>query len=136
LEPAGVAVEFLGEILELWYIERTMKPFVFFLVLLLGAPAFSSGCRHPDPKNSLAPLTLEGRVYVTGNEPFTELALETKVGEVYILGGDLTAKLRTMQGQWVRLRGTTISDRSFLYSSKGLSVEEVLAILPEGENHE
>lgn len=113
-----------------------MKPSTFFLVLCFVLLTFLSGCRHSDPPKPLAPATLEGRVYVTGNEPFTEVALETKAREVYILRGDLTVKLGTMQGQWVRLRGSMISDQSFLYSAKGFSVEEVIATLPEGENHE
>lgn len=113
-----------------------MKPCTFFPVLLCSFLAFFSGCRHSDPQRSPAPSILEGRIYVTGNEPFTVLALETKAREVYILHGDLTAKLRTMQGQWVRLRGSLLSEQPPLHSSKGFSVEELLAILPEGETYE
>lgn len=73
---------------------------------------------------------------MTGNEPFTQLALETRGREVYLLRGPLTPQLRTMQGQWVRVRGSLLSDQPPLPSSKEFLVEELLTILPEGETYE
>ncbi|MEE9190031.1 MAG: hypothetical protein V3U16_04585 [Candidatus Neomarinimicrobiota bacterium] len=49
--------------------------------------------------------TIKGRLYVTGNEPFTQIAVETKEGEVYRLQGvkDIIGELRSLQGQIVSL---------------------------------
>ena len=71
----------------------------------------------------MIPAIIEGEIYVVGNEPFTELALQTKEGKVYTLRGDSLLELKGLQGQWVKLEGDIIKDQLFLYSPEGFFVK-------------
>lgn len=53
---------------------------------------------------------IEGKVYMTGNEPFTHLAVEREDGEVFILSGpeELMKELEEMQGMTVKLQCSKI----------------------------
>ena len=46
-----------------------------------------------------------GRLYVSGNEPFTKLVLELSNGSKYCVVGPLEGELRGMQGGMVAVRG-------------------------------
>jgi hypothetical protein len=50
--------------------------------------------------------TITGRIFITGNEPFTELALETPSNEVYKLNADeeLKSELWQQQGKVVEIQ--------------------------------
>ncbi|MBN2468116.1 MAG: hypothetical protein JXD19_08205 [Deltaproteobacteria bacterium] len=86
-------------------------------MLLVGC----HGAGGPDEDES---TFIEGRLYLVGNEPFAELALETRDGKVYTLRGDTVPGLRRLQGQGVRLEGKVITDQRFRYSSAGFLVYE------------
>jgi len=47
-------------------------------------------------------IEARGRIYVTGNEPFTQLAVETSEGSYCLTGAD---ELWDMQGQTLTIRG-------------------------------
>ena len=68
-------------------------------------------------------IEVRGRIYVTGNEPFTQLALETEGGS-YCLIGPLAEEIQQMQGQTLTIRGQ-LSDE-FCGTSLGetIAVEE------------
>jgi len=105
-------------------------------VMYFCAAFFCFSCLQAAQANDITTPGIEGLIYVVGNEPFTELAIETKEGEVYTLRGDSIAKLKDLQGQWVKLRGTIIEDEHFLYSSKGFLVEKYSCALPRGGDDE
>ena len=66
-------------------------------------------------------IEVRGRIYVTGNEPFTQLALETPEGSYCLTGAD---ELQNMQGQTLTLRGQ-LSDAPCRTSlGKTIAVEE------------
>jgi hypothetical protein len=46
-----------------------------------------------------------GRIYVSGNEPFTRVMLELSNGSTYCVVGPLEGKLRGRQGETVVVRG-------------------------------
>ena len=102
-----------------------MKLFLsYFLTINFLLTVFLIGCQHPVPKNEAVYTTIKGKIYVVGNEPFTELAIQTENEKTYTLRGDLVLELKSMQGQWVKLKGEIIRDRRFLYSSEGFLVEQ------------
>jgi len=49
-------------------------------------------------------IEVRGRIYVTGNEPFTQLVVETEDGN-YCLAGPLAEEIQRMQGQVLTIRG-------------------------------
>jgi hypothetical protein len=49
--------------------------------------------------------TIQGIVYLSGNEPFVNLALETLDGTVYYLTGEKEEELRRLQNRMVRVTG-------------------------------
>lgn len=66
-------------------------PFGFSLpILLLGALFWGAGlgCATLPAGPATPPVTVEGRVYVAGNEPFTELLLTTPDRHAYVLRFD------------------------------------------------
>ncbi|MBI4495746.1 MAG: hypothetical protein HY697_02315 [Deltaproteobacteria bacterium] len=50
-------------------------------------------------------VNVEGRVYLMGHEPFTEVAIETPEGKVYALTGEPVREIRRLQGKRLRLTG-------------------------------
>ena len=64
-------------------------------------------------------ITVEGKVAVKGNEPFTFLSIANEFAEYQIVG-ELEAKIRNeLQGQTVRLRGELTSAESAAPLAKG-----------------
>lgn len=53
---------------------------------------------------------IEGKIYMTGNEPFTHLAVEREDGQVFILSGpeELMKELQELQGKTVKLQCSKI----------------------------
>ncbi|MBP1714172.1 MAG: hypothetical protein H6Q42_2375, partial [Deltaproteobacteria bacterium] len=50
-------------------------------------------------------MEVTGKVYLMGNEPFTQVAIETRDGQVYVLLGEQTKALRLLQGRRVSVVG-------------------------------
>ena len=109
-----------------------MKEYVIYFCLAL----FPFACLQSAQANDISAPVIEGMLYLVGNEPFTELAIETKEGEVFTLRGHSVAELKGLQGQWVKLQGKIIEDEHFLYSSKGFLVKGCSHRLPGGGANE
>ncbi len=86
------------------------------LVALLSACVQDSGI--PDTG-----IEVRGRIYVTGNEPFTELAIETEDGS-YCLTGPLAEELQQMQGQTLTIRGELTDEFCGTSLGEAIAVEE------------
>jgi hypothetical protein len=50
-------------------------------------------------------LQVTGRIYVMGNEPFTQVAIRLDNGKVYALTGEYDKELRNLQGKRVTVKG-------------------------------
>jgi hypothetical protein len=84
--------------------ESNVDPLKNFLVLSLVLVAFA--CLG-QKESTRAAQSVAGVVYVTGNEPFTFLSLQTDDGVMHKIQKDTTElyrSLRKLQGQRVRLR--------------------------------
>lgn len=84
-------------------------------------------------KTSTVVQTVIGTIQVIGNEPFTQLALETEDGTVYLLKaeGDIIEELFKHQGQFVKIQYKGIEE---LPEGKSILVEHV-EILREKERN-
>jgi hypothetical protein len=69
---------------------------IFILFAALGAGTLKQGSGE---------MEVTGKVYIMGNEPFTQVAIETKDGEVYVLLGEQAKDLRRLQGRRVSVVG-------------------------------
>ena len=69
---------------------------VFILLGTLGAGILKKGSEE---------MEVVGKVYLMGNEPFAQVAIETKDGQVYVLLGEQTKELRHLQGRRVSVVG-------------------------------
>ncbi len=50
-------------------------------------------------------IQVTGRIYVMGNEPFTQVAVQLDDGKVYALIGEYDKELRGLQGRRVTVKG-------------------------------
>jgi hypothetical protein len=50
-------------------------------------------------------IQVTGRIYVMGNEPFTQVAIQLDDGKVYALTGEYDKELRSLQGKRVTVKG-------------------------------
>ena len=50
-------------------------------------------------------MEVTGKVYVMGNEPFTQAAIRAEDGQVYALVGEHDQELRRLQGRRVTITG-------------------------------
>jgi hypothetical protein len=50
-------------------------------------------------------IQVTGRVYVMGNEPFTQVAIQSDDGKVYALIGEYDKALRSLQGKRLTIKG-------------------------------
>ena len=50
-------------------------------------------------------IQVTGRIYVMGNEPFTQLGIELDNGKVYALVGEHDQELRGLQGKRLTVKG-------------------------------
>lgn len=75
--------------------------FVFGLMV-----SMSGGCRTQQEALATG-ASLTGILFVTGNEPFTDISLQTVSGRMHVIRRDTSAlysKLRSLQGKKVRLQ--------------------------------
>ena len=56
-------------------------------------------------------VEIVGRVYVMGNEPFTQVALKLDDGQVYALLGEHDKELRGLQGKRLSIVGTPSEEK-------------------------
>jgi hypothetical protein len=72
--------------------------FLIILVLLgtLGAGSLKKGSED---------MEVTGKVYVMGNEPFTQVAIKTEDGQVYVVLGEQANELRRLQGRRILATG-------------------------------
>ncbi|MBU4202331.1 MAG: hypothetical protein L6243_01320 [Candidatus Altiarchaeales archaeon] len=66
-------------------------------------------------------IEVRGRIYVTGNEPFTQLAVEAPEGSYCLTGAD---ELRNMQGQTLTIRGELTDEFCGTSLGETIAVEE------------
>ena len=50
-------------------------------------------------------VQVTGRIYVMGNEPFTQVAIQLDDGKVYALTGEYDKDLRALQGKRLAIKG-------------------------------
>jgi hypothetical protein len=50
-------------------------------------------------------IEVAGRIYVMGNEPFTQVAIQLDDGKIYALTGEYDKELRTLQGKRLTVKG-------------------------------
>jgi len=50
-------------------------------------------------------IQVTGRIYVMGNEPFTQVAIQQDDGKVYALTGEYDREFRRLQGKRVTVKG-------------------------------
>ena len=50
-------------------------------------------------------IQVTGRVYVMGNEPFTQVAIQLDDGKIYALTGEYDKQLRSLQGKRLSVSG-------------------------------
>jgi len=50
-------------------------------------------------------VQVTGRIYVMGNEPFTQVAIQLDDGKVYALTGEYDKELRSLQGKRLTVKG-------------------------------
>lgn len=70
--------------------------------------AFPLSCSYLENLSRGTPITISGRIYITGNEPFTEVALACEDGKIYVLRGSRVKELRALQGKIVEIKGKWI----------------------------
>ena len=68
----------------------------------LGAGSMKAGSEE---------VEIAGRVYVMGNEPFTQVALRLDDSQVYVLLGEHEKELRGLQGKRLSVVGTPSEDK-------------------------
>jgi len=91
-------------------------------IFLLALVALLSACVQ-DSEIPDTGIEVRGRIYVTGNEPFTQLAVETPEGS-YCLTGPLAEEIRQMQGQTLTLRGELTDEFCSTSLGEAIAVEE------------
>ncbi len=76
---------------------------IFFagFLLLLSIGTLGAG----NMKMGKDEIQVTGRIYVMGNEPFTEVAIKTDGGKVYALTGEYDKAFRSLQGKRVTVQG-------------------------------
>ena len=74
----------------------------FIFVATLGAGSLKGGREE---------MEVTGKVYVMGNEPFTQVAIRTEDGQVYALVGNHDQELRRLQGRRVAITGQPSEER-------------------------
>ena len=91
-------------------------------IFLLALVALLSACVQ-DSEIPDTGIEVRGRIYVTGNEPFTQLAIETEGGN-YCLIGPLAEEIQQMQGQTLTTRGELVDEVCRTALKETIYVEE------------
>ena len=77
-------------------------------------------------------MTIQGRVSVRGNEPFTYLSLVTEENEEYALVGPLEERIRRdYQGSYLRVKGTILEEAKGPGFPAQLKLDEILEVRGE-----
>ena len=71
------------------------------VVFLLILGTLGAGSMKMEPEE----IEATGRIYVMGNEPFTQVAIRLDDGRVFALVGGYDKELRSMQGKRLTVRG-------------------------------
>lgn len=50
-------------------------------------------------------INVVGRIYIVGNEPLTEVAIETEDGKTYAIVGEVADSLKKMQDELIEIKG-------------------------------
>jgi len=87
------------------FLWRCLIPGALLLVFLGTPGAGSMGMAK-------AEIEVTGRIYLMGNEPFTQVAVELDDGTVYALLGDRGKELRGLQGKRLIIRGRLSGKRA------------------------
>jgi len=80
---------------------RIFKACITFVMLLFFLGNLGAGSMKGDKEE----LEVTGRIYVTGNEPFTQVAIELDDGKVFALTGEHEKDLRRFQGKRLTVKG-------------------------------
>ena len=86
------------------FFKKYRKYSKFFLtgfLLLLMIETLGAGSM----KMGKGEIQVTGRVYVMGNEPFTQVAVQLDNGKVYALIGQYDKAFRSLQGKRITVRG-------------------------------
>lgn len=76
---------------------------IFFSCLILSIVLGTLGAGSL--KKGSGEVEVTGKVYIMGNEPFTQVAIETENGQIYVLLGEQAEELRRLQGRRVSVLG-------------------------------
>lgn len=100
-------------------------------ILLLSFLFALSSCSSSEWSTSETRV-VTGRVYVTGNDPFTKLAVQLDGGKVYILkcSGEVEKKIQSNQGRIMK-----ITARGAQREPEGAAIEVLDAELVTQEAH-
>lgn len=82
------------------------------LVLIFGLMISVFACSSANKK-----IHVQGKVYLTGNDPFTHLVLENEQG-TYVLVGNKTTLLKKEQNKTIKLQGIVQKKTSPLPNAK------------------
>jgi hypothetical protein len=77
-------------------------PLNFFLGVLFFVLLGTLGAGSMKDKEE---IQVTGRIYVMGNEPFTQVAIQQDDGKVYAITGEYDKEFRLLQGKRVTVRG-------------------------------
>lgn len=97
---------------------------VFIIVsfaMLAGCTQYAYGCRGDN-------TTITGTIRLVGNEPFTELVIETDDKELYEIVGELKKELSQKQGVRVVVRGKIVKPIG-VSAKKAIDVQKYNVIL-------
>ncbi len=96
---------------------KSLKVFALPLITLcsyaLCTIALMSACtvHAVDSKGGQEMLTINGKIRLVGNEPFTHLVITTDDDKDYLIQGDLEKELRAFQYQRVTVTGEKLSPK-------------------------
>ncbi len=81
--------------------------FCSFLIIFILLGTFGAGSL----KKETHEMEVSGKVYVMGNEPFTQVAIKTDDGQVFALVGKHEKELRRLQGRRVAITGKPTAEK-------------------------
>ncbi len=90
-------------------------------VMLAGCTQYAYGCHGES-------VTITGTIRLVGNEPFTELVIETDDKELYEIAGELKKELSQKQGVSVVITGKMVKPAG-VSAKKAIDVQKYNVIL-------
>lgn len=79
--------------------KEKIKKYLFLLLLLTFLASIGAGSMRNQE------IEVTGRIFVTGHEPFTQVAIELSDGRVFALMGIYDKELRSWQGKKLTIKG-------------------------------